>query len=150
MLWISWILTLLEKQQHIKQSNKLAANYKWNVRPLWYPSTEAEYLFGSVFLTATIRKETNINQTPFQSIQCSINRGFFLGGGVEKDSTISIIKDREFKHAWDVLLSNRKLLKQQGKGNKEKKEDPFTQHEIDILYSNNFLGGSMLVYFQAW
>lgn len=75
---------------------------------------------------------------------------FFWGGGVEKDSTISIIEDREFKHAWDVLLSNRKLLKQQGKGNKDRKEDPFTQHEIDILYSNNFLGGIMLVYFQAW
>ena len=36
------------------------------------------------------------------------------------------------------------MLRQQGRGNKERRADPFTQDEIEILYSKNFLGGGKL------
>ena len=59
----------------------------------------------------------------------------------EKGSTVNIVKDREFKHPRDVLVSKRKMLRQQGGGNKERRADPFTQDGIEILYSKNVLGG---------
>eukprot|EP00105_Crassostrea_gigas_P002132 XP_011414559.1 PREDICTED: zinc finger MYM-type protein 3 isoform X2 [Crassostrea gigas] len=71
----------------------------------------------------------------FKSIQGSVNR--YLA---EKKLNINIITDKEFKHSCDVLLSKRKLLRQLGKGNREKRADPLTLEEIDILYEKNLLG----------
>ena len=59
----------------------------------------------------------------------------------EKGSTVNIVKDREFKHPRDVLFSKKKNVRTQGRGNRERRADPFTQDKIEILYSENFLGG---------
>ncbi|CAG2188645.1 unnamed protein product [Mytilus edulis] len=65
----------------------------------------------------------------------SINRHL-----TEKHCNINLIKDKEFKHSRDVLMSKRKLLRQNGKGNKPKKAEPLTKEEIDILYQKKLLG----------
>uniref|UniRef100_A0A8W8L5V1 Uncharacterized protein n=1 Tax=Magallana gigas TaxID=29159 RepID=A0A8W8L5V1_MAGGI len=65
----------------------------------------------------------------------SVNRNL-----AEKKLNINIITDKEFKHSRDELLSKRKLLRQLGKGNREKRADPLTAEEIDLLYEKNLLG----------
>ncbi|XP_052705738.1 uncharacterized protein LOC128181386 [Crassostrea angulata] len=78
-----------------------------------------------------------------KSIQGSVNR--YLA---EKKLNINIITDKEFKHSRDVLLSKRKLRRQLGKGNREKRADPLTHEKnllgtgdpkslINVLYLNN-------------
>ena len=37
-------------------------------------------------------------------------------------------------------MSKRKLLRQNGKGNKPNKDEPLTKEEIDILYQKKLLG----------
>ena len=90
-------------------------------------------------MTATKQNGEEYEPDNFKLIQFSINR--FLA---EKGSTVNIVEDREFKHSRDMLVSKRKMLRQQGRGNKERRADPFTQDEIEILYSKNFLGGGKL------
>ena len=86
-------------------------------------------------MTATKQNGEDYEPDNFKLSQFSINR--FLA---EKGSTVNIVEDREFK----LLVSKRKMLKQQGRGNKERRADPFTPDEIEILYSKNFLGGGEL------
>ena len=88
-------------------------------------------------MTATKQNGEEYEPDTFKLIQFSINR--FLA---EKGSTVNIVEDREFKHSRDVLVSKRKMLRQQGGGNKqERRADPLTQDEIVILYSKFVLGG---------
>ncbi|XP_061180197.1 zinc finger MYM-type protein 3-like [Saccostrea echinata] len=101
------------------------------------PAAELNTYLAQFFMTVTKQNGEQYEPNTLKSIQCSINR--FLA---EKGSNLNIIEDREFKHSRDVLLSKRKLLRQQGKRNKDRRADPLTQNEIDILYSNNFLDGA--------
>ena len=103
------------------------------------PPAELNNYLAHFFMTATKQNGEEYEPDTLKSIQCSINR--FLA---EKGSTVNIVEDREFKHSRDVLVSKRKMLRQQGRGNKERRADPFTQDEIEILYSKNFLGGGKL------
>jgi hypothetical protein len=104
------------------------------------PSAELNTYLAQFFMTATKQNGEQYEPDTLKSIQCSINR--FLA---EKGSTVNIVEDAAFKHSRDVLQSKRKLLRQQGKGNKERRADPLTQDEIDILYSKNFLGGGVYI-----
>ena len=90
-------------------------------------------------MTATKQNGEEYEPDTLKSIQCSINR--FLA---EKGSTFNIVEDREFKLSRNVLVSKRKMLREQDRGNKERGADPFTQDEIEILYSKKFLVGGKL------
>ena len=80
-------------------------------------------------MTATKQNGEEYEPDTFKLIQFSINR--FLA---KKGSTVNIVEDREFKHSRDVLVSKRKMLRQQGRGNKERRAEPFTQDEIEIIF----------------
>ena len=70
-----------------------------------------------------------------KAFQSSINRHIS-----EKGIKINLLEDNDFKHSRDVLMSKRKLLKQQGKGNKENKAEVLSKEEINVLYEKNLLG----------
>lgn len=52
----------------------------------------------------------------------------------------SIRKDATFNHSNQVLLSKRKNLKGQGKGNLKRKAEPLTKDEIMSLREKELLG----------
>ena len=58
---------------------------------------------------------------------------------------MNLVEDVEFKHSRDVLMSKRKLLKQQGKGNRENKAEILSKDEINILYEKNLLGTDIII-----
>ena len=70
-----------------------------------------------------------------KAFQSSINRHIS-----EKGIKINLLEDNDFKHSRDVLMSKRKLLKQQCKGNKENKAEVLSKEEINVLYEKNLLG----------
>ena len=103
------------------------------------PPAKLNNYLAHFFMTATKQNGEEYEPDTLKSIQCSINR--FLA---EKGSTVNIVKDREFILSRNVLVSKRKMLREQDRGNKERGADPFTQDEIEILYSKKFLVGGKL------
>jgi len=57
----------------------------------------------------------------------------------------NIKADDAFRHSRDVLAAKQKELKQLGKGNKPRAAQPFTEEEIDTMFSLNILGSGMLI-----
>lgn len=103
------------------------------------PPQELHLLFARFFMTAKKCDGGSYEQDTLKSIQGSINRHLS-----EKHCNIDLIKDKEFKHSRDVLVSRRKLLRQSRKGNKPKKAEPLTKEEIDILYEKRLLGSGKI------
>ncbi|CAC5377808.1 unnamed protein product [Mytilus coruscus] len=101
------------------------------------PPQELDLLLARFFMTAKKCDGGDYEPDTLKSIQGSINRHL-----TEKHCNIDLIKDKEFKHSRDVLMSKRKLLRQNGKGNKQKKTEPLTKEEIDILYQKKLLGAA--------
>ncbi|CAC5413764.1 unnamed protein product [Mytilus coruscus] len=100
------------------------------------PPQEIDLLLARFFMTAKKCDGSDYEPDTLKSIQGSINR--YLR---EKHCNIDLIKDKEFKHSRDVLVSKRKLLRQSGK-EKKKKAEPLTKEEIDILYEKRLLGAA--------
>jgi hypothetical protein len=69
------------------------------------------------------------------SIQYSIDRHL-----KEKKVNFSIRKDDRFSHSNQVLISKRKHLKAQGKGNLKAKAEPLTTEEFQKLRNKQLLG----------
>jgi len=86
---------------------------------------------------SAIRKQDGSEYEPgtLTGIQYSIDR--FLR---EKKVPFSIKKDAQFGHSNQVLLSKRKNLKGQGKGNLKLKAEPLTKEEISSLRNQGLLG----------
>ncbi|CAC5380626.1 unnamed protein product [Mytilus coruscus] len=103
------------------------------------PPQELDLLLVRLFMTAKKCDGGDYEPDTLKSIQGSINRHLS-----EKHYNIDLIKDKEFKHSEDVLMSKRKLLRQSGKRNKHKKAEPLTKEEIDILYEKRFLGAGKI------
>jgi len=99
------------------------------------PPQELDLYLARFFMTTQRCDGGNYEPDTLKSIQGSINR--YLS---EKHCNVDLIKDKEFKHSRDVLMSKRKLLRQSGKGNKPQKAEPLTKEEIDILYEKKLLG----------
>eukprot|EP00105_Crassostrea_gigas_P046736 XP_019930884.1 PREDICTED: uncharacterized protein LOC105348291 isoform X2 [Crassostrea gigas] len=99
------------------------------------PVYDMDMHLARFFMNAKKASGEDYEPDTLKSIQGSVNR--YLA---EKKLNIKIITDKEFKHSRDVLLSKRKLLRQLGKGNREKRADPLTPEEIDLLYEKNLLG----------
>lgn len=99
------------------------------------PVYDLDMHLARFFMNAKKASGDDYEPDTLKSIQGSVNR--YLA---EKKLNINIITDKEFKHSRDVLLSKRKLLRQLGKGNREKRADPLTPEEIDLLYERNLLG----------
>ncbi|XP_063436375.1 uncharacterized protein LOC134717811 [Mytilus trossulus] len=101
------------------------------------PPQELDLLLARFFMTAKKCDGGDYEPDTLKSIQGSINRHLTV-----KHCNIDLIKDKEFKHSRDVLMSKRKLLRQNGKGNKPKKAEPLTKEKIDILYQKKLLGAA--------
>ncbi|CAG2240035.1 unnamed protein product [Mytilus edulis] len=102
-------------------------------------SDELDLLLARFFMTAKKCDGGDYEPDTLKSIQGSINRHL-----TEKHCNINLIKDKECKHSRVVLVSKRKLLRQNGKGNKPKKAEPLTKEEIDILYQKKLLGAGKI------
>lgn len=79
------------------------------------PVYDLDMHLARFFINAKKAGGEDFEPDTLKSIQRSVNR--YLA---EKKLNINIITDKEFKHSRDVLLSKRKLLRQLGKGNREK------------------------------
>ena len=98
------------------------------------PSNLDSYM-ARFFLSAKRSDGREYEPDSLKSFQSSIHR--YL---VDKNSNMNPLEDVAFKHSRDVLTSKRKLLKQQGKGNKGNKAEVLTKEDIDVLYGKNLLG----------
>lgn len=114
-------------------TNWLQAKYELRCVEEIEPAQLDQYL-AIYFLSVRNRKGEEYAPDTLKCIQSSINR--YLGDKTK----INIINDIEFKHSRDVLSAKHKQLKRKGLGNRKRKADPFTDEEINLLYSNNLLG----------
>ena len=92
------------------------------------------------FLSAKKNNGEEYEPDSLKSFQLSVNRHLN-----DKGIKMNLVEDVEFKHSRDVLMSKRKLLKQQGKGNRENKAEILSKDEINILYEKNLLGTGIII-----
>ncbi|KAJ8302597.1 hypothetical protein KUTeg_018993, partial [Tegillarca granosa] len=91
-----------------------------NIEDLSAP--ELDIHLATFFMTAVKSDGSKFESETLKSIQASLNQG------------------PQFSHSREVLASKRKLLRQQGKGNRSKQAEPITPDEFNILYEKNRFG----------
>ena len=102
---------------------------------------ELNMLLAQMFLGLRTLKGTEYEPSTLECIQASVMRHLH-----EHEYPHNIKADPLFKHSRDVLSSKKKGLKQQGKGNKKNRADPFTDEEMTILYEKSLLGDGKYIY----
>lgn len=107
----------------------------------YIPPQEMDTLLARFFLN--VRKTDGSEYEPgtLHSFHSSVHR--YLS---EKQYGCNIMSDDIFKHSRDVLQAKKKLLKSQGKGNKDRAAQPLTQEEVSILYESGQLGTRELLF----
>ena len=75
-----------------------------------------------------------------QGIQASVARHLR-----EKKYPHNIREDTIFQQSRDVVAAKCKSLKQQGKGLKKNRSDPFTEEEISIMFERGSLGNGYIL-----
>lgn len=103
-------------------------------------------IYVYVHFISAIRKRdgTEYEQGTLTSIQYSIDRHL-----KEKKVNFSIRKDERFSHSNQVLMSKRKHLKAQGKGNLKFKAEPLTTDEFQQLRDKQLLGKGISLLYQT-
>uniref|UniRef100_A0A8W8NP22 Tyr recombinase domain-containing protein n=1 Tax=Magallana gigas TaxID=29159 RepID=A0A8W8NP22_MAGGI len=120
--------TRRKNESDLRKFNDYLTKNDEHRNPEEIPVYELDMHLARFFINAKKASGEDYEPDTLKYIQGSVNR--YLA---EKKLNINIITDKEFKHSLD-------LLRQLGKGNREKIADPLTPEEIDLLYEKNLLG----------
>jgi hypothetical protein len=121
--------------------NVLKDPHDW---PVYYEYVDlSTHVYLHLFSAVRKRDGTEYEPGTLTSIQYSIDRHL-----KEKKVNFSIRKDERFSHSNQVLISKRKHLKAQGKGNLKSKAEPLSTDEFQQLRDKQLLGkGKFVIYY---
>ncbi|XP_031567055.1 glutamine-rich protein 1-like [Actinia tenebrosa] len=99
------------------------------------PPTQLDSLLSNFYIKAKKKDNTLYEPDTMSSFSRSIQR--YLD---DKNAKVNILKDEEFKLSRQALMSRRRELRKEGKGNKPNATVPLTSKDIDAIFNENEFG----------